>query len=68
MKIEELRKVLEENGYKLTYVRVFKNHDRIRIDKKDFKLIINLKKHIEEVPLEAVTKYLIIKKKGEIKK
>jgi hypothetical protein len=65
MKVEELKKILEENGYCLTYVKHFKTHDRIRIDKKDFKLIINLKKHIEDVPIEAITKYLLIKGEGE---
>jgi hypothetical protein len=62
MRVEELKKILEENGYHLTYIKRFKTHDRIRIDKKDFKIIVNLKKHIEEVPIEAITKYLLIKK------
>jgi hypothetical protein len=61
MKIEELKKVLKENGYKLTYIKRFENHDRIRIDRKDFFIILNFKKHIEEIPLQAITKYLNIK-------
>jgi hypothetical protein len=64
MKIEELKKVLEENGYKLVYIMKFKTHDRIRIEKRGICLILNFKKHIEEVPIEVLTEYLGIKKEG----
>jgi hypothetical protein len=62
MEIEELKKFLEENGYKLRYVRHLKNQDVIRIDKNNFHIVIRLKKHIEDVPLEVISKYLVVKR------
>jgi hypothetical protein len=62
MEIEELKKFLEENGYKLRYVRHLKNQDVIRIDKNNFYIVIRLKKHIEDVPLEVISKYLVVKR------
>jgi hypothetical protein len=62
MEIEELKKFLEENGYKLRYVKRLKNQDVIRIDKSNFHIVIRLKKHIEDVPLEVISKYLVVKR------
>jgi hypothetical protein len=62
MEIEELKKFLEENGYKLRYVKHLKNQDVIRIDKNNFYIVIRLKKHIEDIPLEVISKYLVVKR------
>jgi hypothetical protein len=63
MKIEELKKVLEENGYHIVYIRRFKTHDRIKVEREATGFTFNLKGKLENIPIEAITECLFIKEK-----
>ena len=66
MKESELKEILERHGYVLEKIVRFKGHDRIRFKTpRKVTVTLNLRMHLEEIPKNALLKWILNKKELE---
>lgn len=59
--ITELQGILEKYGYKVVKFTRFSKHDRLKIEKPDFFLTLNYRKHLEDFTLQESCEGLLSK-------